>query len=1124
MHGGIYDDGTLFRVDTAGNNYQMIHNFDGNDPGKFGYGTMLLLENGHFYGMLQYGGDYNDGVIFEYDPIEDMYYKKYSFNHLIEGANPFAGLIMADNGKFYGTTQNGGTFNDGTFFEYDSDINSVTVLVNFNGASNGRFPSGNLFQANNGKLYGTTTYGGASDKGVLFEYDPLTNIYTKLVDMNGSSTGTGGEPYCAVIQAQNGKLYGTTKKGTIFQYDISLNQYTTVFSKTSTSGGAPVCTLIEAGNGKLYGTMSTEGVNGDGTLFEFDYNTGLYTKLADFDEITTGKLPKGTMIEADNGRLYGATTSGGSPYNYGTLYEFDYTTGQLNSLYTMTNSDLGVGIWQGALIEYPQGVLTGLTSSGGASATNGGTIFEFNLADNSYHKIIDIGRREGNIPSKKVIQTSNGKIYGVTLNGGLYNNGTIYSLDPGTNQYVAHADFNSSTNGSTPYGNMVEASNGKIYGTTNSGGANGNGTIYVFDPITDSIVVIEHLNLLVTGNDPTSGIIEASNGKLYGCTSSGGINGNGVLYEIDPISNTFTKKQDFDFPLGSSTQSAMVEHTNGKLYGVSCGGGTDGGGVLFEYDFTVDTLIKHYDFASTASGTSPYGDIVIGPGGNIYGTTTLQGMFNAGAIFSYDPLIDTLIKHADFNGPLTGDFAYGLVYSSNGKIYGLSAEGGPSNLGTLFEFDPSNNDLIAKINFDGVNTGSISNGTLSEVIVCYPTYSLYIDTTLCSGSDFTFPDGSMLTSILTDTNQVSTLSSVIGCDSVIVTSIHIETIDYAIIQDLTSLTSAESNAILQWLDCGSSFTPIFGETDTLFVASTTGDYALRYQKNSCVDTSVCITIEKQDFYDMPGYIPMSGEVFASPVSNIGICDAWAEALAIGGIPPYSFDWYTQPNNSWFNPLDSLCYGMHVLKISDNIEDSVLVNYYITDSINFFVWADTSATSYIDTAYVATENCLLDFTLPIDSVSISYMYYISSISTPPGDLCFIELHYYQNGNLYTHQDTIFLSNLGTSLIYFSIYCPSKSINPIRTFLLNGNYPTFLGLNITQTLTPVLLPNPTSGIATLSGIAENTSISLYDVSGNLITSFIAPSLPVTIDATPLATGLYFLTVANESGVSTVRLVKE
>ena len=144
----------------------------------------------------------------------------------------------------------------------------------------------NNTQVSDGKLYGMTIFGGSSDEGVIFSFDPSTSIYTKLLDFHGE---LGRRPRGSLLKARDGKLYGMTSEGgsndigVIFSFDPSASTYTKLVDFDDNNGRAPLGSLIQALNGKLYCMTSIGGSNNFGVIFSFDPTTSIYTKLMDFD-------------------------------------------------------------------------------------------------------------------------------------------------------------------------------------------------------------------------------------------------------------------------------------------------------------------------------------------------------------------------------------------------------------------------------------------------------------------------------------------------------------------------------------------------------------------------------------------------------------------------------------------------------------------------------------------------------------------------------------------------------------------------------------------------------------------------------------------------------------------------
>jgi uncharacterized repeat protein (TIGR03803 family) len=218
---GIIDGGTVFKL-TPGGALTTLYRFcsknacaDGSLPGA----GVIQGASGNFYGTTRLGGAYNGGTVFGITP-DGALTTLYSFcsqggTSCTDGQEPFAALIQATDGAFYGTTYSGGTNGAGTFFRITPDGN-LTTLYSFcaeSGCRDGERPNG-LIQATNSNFYGTT-YGArsGSDFGTVFEITPNGKLTTLYRFCSEIKCADGNAPAAALVQATNGDLYGTTEFG-----------------------------------------------------------------------------------------------------------------------------------------------------------------------------------------------------------------------------------------------------------------------------------------------------------------------------------------------------------------------------------------------------------------------------------------------------------------------------------------------------------------------------------------------------------------------------------------------------------------------------------------------------------------------------------------------------------------------------------------------------------------------------------------------------------------------------------------------------------------------------------------------------------------------------------------------
>lgn len=259
--------------------------------------------------------------------------------------------MQANDGKLYGITEKGGAKDLGVLFQYDPVTSVYTKKIDFIGEGNGSKPYGSLILASDGKLYGITEKGGAIDLGVLFQYDPVTSIYTKKIDFTGLNVGIG-----SLMQASDGKLYGATTGGLygvgiLFQYDLLTSVYTKKLDFKHDSNGVLPVSLMQASDGNLYGMTHYGGANSMGVLFQYDPATSIYTKKLDFTGDANGRHPFGSLIQASDGKLYGMTLSGGTN-DLGVLFQYDPVTSTYTKKLDLTGKNQESGqLLQTGLIE-----------------------------------------------------------------------------------------------------------------------------------------------------------------------------------------------------------------------------------------------------------------------------------------------------------------------------------------------------------------------------------------------------------------------------------------------------------------------------------------------------------------------------------------------------------------------------------------------------------------------------------------------------------------------------------------------------------------------------------------------------------------------------------------------------
>ena len=272
LSGGSNNYGIIFKIGTNGNNYTKMHEFSGgvNDGG--GPQARLLLSGSTLYGTTRDGGDLNIGVIFKIDTDGSNYAVLHEFmggNN--DGSEPIGGLILSG-GSLYGMTTIGGSNDYGVIFKIDTDGNNFTNIHSFAGVPEGEYPYGEL-TSYGGALYGMTSDGGSSDYGAIFRINPDGSGYTNVYNFSAYSFD-GQDPY-GHLTLHNGSFYGLTpfggmnSGGIIFRMDIDGSSFTNLHSfHSSADGSDPRGSLLEIAD-YFYGFTSSGGADNYGIAFEY---------------------------------------------------------------------------------------------------------------------------------------------------------------------------------------------------------------------------------------------------------------------------------------------------------------------------------------------------------------------------------------------------------------------------------------------------------------------------------------------------------------------------------------------------------------------------------------------------------------------------------------------------------------------------------------------------------------------------------------------------------------------------------------------------------------------------------------------------------------------------------------
>jgi uncharacterized repeat protein (TIGR03803 family) len=288
-----------------------------------------------------------------------------------------------------------------------------------------------------------------------------------------------------------------------------------------------------------------------------------------------------------------------------------------------------------------------------------------------------------------LIQASDGNFYGTASYGGANDVGNVFKVAPdGT--YVDVYDFAGGTSdGAQPFSGVIEGTDGNFYGTTVNGGANGYGIVYQVTPGGVFTLLHSFAGGASGGEHPYAGLIQGTDGLLYG-TTYGGNNTSGIVFKMS-TTGSITLLHAFGGGLsdGAAPVGNLVQGSDGSFYGATSGGGSSGDGAVFKITSAGSFTYLH-GFSGT-DGYQPDAPLVEGPDGNFYSTTFLGGATAQGNVFKMTPGGTVTSLHAFVGGPTEGKYlSGGLVYGSDGNYYGTSqyGGGGPQE-GTVFQITPS---------------------------------------------------------------------------------------------------------------------------------------------------------------------------------------------------------------------------------------------------------------------------------------------------------------------------------------------------------------------------------------------------------------------------------------------------
>jgi uncharacterized repeat protein (TIGR03803 family) len=409
------------------------------------------------------------------------------------------------------------------------------------------------------------------------------------------------------------------------------------------------------------------------------------------------------------------------------------------------------------------GDLYGTTFAGGTSRD--GILFEIPKGRKSAITIASFDGTNGEEPVAAVTFDSSGDLYGTTLAGGISGEGTVFEIAKGSTSLTTIASFDG-TNGEEPAAAVTFDSSGNMYGTTEDGGADGDGTVFEIPKGSTSLTTLASFNG-TNGANPTASLTIDSNGNLYGTTEAGGAGEVGTVFEIPKSNTSLTTLASFDITEGGGPSSAVTLDSNGDLFGTTST--TDGGsgkdyGRIFEIP-KGSTSINTIALFDGTNGSAPTGALTLAPNGNLYGTTELGGIgfeagsddFGRGTVFQISPRKATIAGNvpintvARFRGPNGANPIAAVTFDAKGNLFGTTEYGG-------IGYEPLEYPGGVPVESSDTGLGTvfrISKGTrfLTPVVRFNSEPVFVLSVTLQVPADFVYSSGKTVAIKLTDTGN-----------------------------------------------------------------------------------------------------------------------------------------------------------------------------------------------------------------------------------------------------------------------------------------------------------------------------------------------------------------------------------
>ena len=559
----------VFRVEKNGSNFVTLFQRTDFISDPYALNGVIQGSDGQLYGTSSMGGTNELGTVFKLPKDGTGLAVLWRFTGTNgDGSNPMTALVEAKDGVLFGTTQSGGTNHYGIVFHLNKDGGGYAVVRSFNPVAGDGSSPNVLRQGSDLMLYGTTQSGGTAGFGTVFRLKEDGSGYA-VVKSLPSSPADGSYPRAGLLEAADGMFYctaylgGKHNVGTMFRLNKDGSGYATLRSFLSWlgDGTTPRTALVQASDGALYGTTDPDGPAGISTVFRLRKDGTEYSVLTTF-----ANYPNGPLWGGSDGALYGLTQ--------------DYVLFKLNKDGSGLTGLPSVGFAPNPpLVEGNDGAFYG---AGIASAPKG-EVFRLNKDGTGVAPLHAFGGApgDGDGPEGPLLLGRDGVLYGTTAAGGTANAGAVFRLaQNGDNYSVLYSFSGGAGAGHLPYGKLLEGSDGALYGVAMYGGGTNQGMVYKVSKQGSGYAELKTFSGdAVEGGSPASELVEGRDGALYGVNTAASISGHCTLFKLNKDGSGF-------LVLRSLTDAAITPPlmaTDGALYGTTVGGGDFGSGAIYRF-------------------------------------------------------------------------------------------------------------------------------------------------------------------------------------------------------------------------------------------------------------------------------------------------------------------------------------------------------------------------------------------------------------------------------------------------------------------------------------------------------------------------------------------------------------